>query len=220
VTPVRLDLVRSDLAKLSEIDWERAAMLIDELAREALAALAEAGCGTRDVTFVFGADLRYSGQQHEVTLLLDADPREHRDAGRIARAFEEAYRQLYGVNPSHVPIELVTWRLTARGPITPFHSTTEPALSAGAPKTWRAVHAWAEDMRVPVYARQELGQGQALEGPAIIEERETTTVLPPGWTATIDRIGCIIATAGGEIGEAPGLRQNRIVRERMNTCVS
>jgi N-methylhydantoinase A len=220
VTPVRLDLVRSDLAKLSEIDWERATLLIDELAREASAALAEAGCGARDVTFVFGADLRYAGQQYEVSLNLDADPRAHRDATRISEAFEEAYRQLYGVNPSHVPIELVTWRLTARGPVTPFHSAADPARSEGAPKAWRIVHAWADDMRVPVYARQELGQGQVLHGPVIVEERETTTVLPPGWTATVDRFGCIIVSTGGKSIEATDPGQNRIERQRMNACAS
>ena len=56
-------------------------------------------------------------------------------------------------------------------------------------------------MPVPVYAREDLGIGQELEGPAIIEERETTTVLPPGWRATVDRFGCIVATPAG--GGAP-----------------
>ena len=48
----------------------------------------------------------------------------------------------------------------------------------------------------PVYDRASLAAGQRLGGPAIIEERETTTVIPPGWAATIDPLGCIIARKG------------------------
>ena len=54
----------------------------------------------------------------------------------------------------------------------------------------------ATGLRVPVYDRGALAAGQTIAGPAIIEERETTTVLPPGWTATIDEIGCIVARKG------------------------
>ena len=46
---------------------------------------------------------------------------------------------------------------------------------------------------MPVYERATLATGQAIAGPAIIEERETTTAIPPGWSATVDQIGCIIA---------------------------
>ncbi|MBN9530859.1 MAG: hydantoinase/oxoprolinase family protein [Alphaproteobacteria bacterium] len=193
VTPVRLDLVRSDVAKLASIDWARVDRLLDGLAGEGRAALQEAGCAPADVDLVFGADLRYVGQQHEVTIAFPADPRMARDTAAIAALFEAAYRNLYGVNPSHVPIEIVTWRVTARGPVVPFHSAAQPAGAAGSPKTHRRVDAWADDQQVPVYDRTGLAVGQAVPGPAIIEERETTTAIPPGWTATIDTFGCIVA---------------------------
>ena len=193
VTPVRLDLVRSAVGALDGLDWPRAHVVLDELAQEAEAALAEAGCPKEDMTLLFGADLRYVGQQSEVTVMLDADPRGHRDPTAIAKAFEGAYRGLYGVNPSHVPIELVNWRLTARGSPVSFHGASEPGERHGEPRRWREVHAWADAMQVPVYAREDLGLGQELQGPAIIEERETTTVLPPGWRATLNPFGCIVA---------------------------
>ena len=196
VTPIRLDLVRSDLARVAALDWERADRVLSEMATEASAALAEAGCRERDITFVFGADLRYFGQQHEVTVTLPDDPRSSRDAVSITRVFEASYRGLYGVTPSHVPIELVTWRLTARGPLIPFHPASEPVAAPGEPTGRRIVHAWGDDMEVPVYERRSLGTGQRLEGPAIVEERETTTALPPGWVAAIDRFGCIVAERG------------------------
>ena len=50
------------------------------------------------------------------------------------------------------------------------------------------VHAWSDGLRVPVYDRNKIAPGQSVKGPAIIEERETTTVIPPDWTATVDKI--------------------------------
>jgi N-methylhydantoinase A len=196
VTSLRLDLVRSDLVRVGDLDWDRVDRILSELVTEASAALAEAGCGEASIKLIFGADLRYFGQQSELTVAFDADPRTHRDAGRIVKRFEENYRKLYGVNPSHVPIELVTWRVTARGPIIPFNRATVLPTTPGRPRTSRPVHAWSKGAQVPVYDRKSLAAGQIVAGPAIIEERETTTAIPPGWSATVDQVGCIIAAKG------------------------
>jgi N-methylhydantoinase A len=196
VTSVRLDLVRSDLIRVGDLDWARIDKILAELAQEATAALREAGCAEDSVTLIFGADLRYLGQQSELTIPLDADPRTHHDAHRIITAFEAIYKKLYGVNPSHVPIELVTWRVTARGPVIPFNRTMKLPATPGRNKGTREVHAWGDGGSVPVYDRNMLAAGQVVAGPAIVEERETTTVIPPDWTATVDKIGCIFARRG------------------------
>jgi len=56
------------------------------------------------------------------------------------------------------------------------------------------VHLWQDDQQVPVYDRSALATGQSMAGPAIIEERETTIVIPPGWSATVDAFGCVVAS--------------------------
>jgi N-methylhydantoinase A len=196
VTSLRLDLVRSDLVRIGDLDWARVDRILGELVDEASAALTQAGCGSASIKLIFGADLRYFGQQSELTVAFDGDPRAHRDTGRITRVFEDAYRKLYGVNPSHVPIELVTWRVTARGPIIPFNRATTLPDTPGRPRTSRPVHAWSDGAPTPVYDRKSLAAGQTIAGPAIIEERETTTAIPPGWSARIDQIGCVIAQKG------------------------
>jgi N-methylhydantoinase A len=196
VTSLRLDLVRSDLVRIGDLDWGRVDHILSELTREASAALTQAGCSSESIKLIFGADLRYLGQQSELTVPFDGDPRTHRDTRRITRVFEEAYRKLYGVNPSHVPIELVTWRVTARGPIIPFNRATTLPDTPGRPRTSRPVHAWSDGAPTPVYDRKVLAAGQIIAGPAIIEERETTTAIPPGWSARIDQIGCVIAQKG------------------------
>lgn len=194
VTPLRLDLVRSDLVRLDAIDWARTDKLLGELEKEGRLALMEAGCEASDVEIHIGADLRYFGQQHEVTVTFDHDPRQSRDTQAIEALFSEAYRTLYGVNPSHVPVEVVSWRITVNGPPVHFHPAGQPASAPGQPKGHRAVHAWQDGQMVPVYERGDLAVGQVVEGPVIIEERETTTAIPPNWVATIDAFGCIVAT--------------------------
>ncbi len=193
VTPVRLDLVRSALGQLDDLDWDEVERLLGEMTGEALEALVEAGAEPDSVRWRVGADLRYVGQQNEVGIGFERDPREARDAGLIRRTFEAAYFAQYGVNPSHVPIEIVSWRLTAQGPENVFEAAGVPAATPGAPKSERLVPLWTDAGPAKVYDRAALALGQTITGPALIEERETTIVLPPGWTGVVDEIGCITA---------------------------
>ena len=192
VTPVRIDLVRSALGRPAALDWALVDAVLTEMTVEADHALAEAGA--LQVNRVYGADLRYFGQQNEVTITFPVDPRTTRDGADITRIFEAAYLAQYGVLPSHVPVEIVSWRLTATGPEISAELTEKPSFGTGAAKGARRVSLWQPDQMVPVHERAELGAGQRLAGPAIIEERETTIVLPPGWTAVVNDIGCIVAT--------------------------
>jgi N-methylhydantoinase A len=193
VTPVRLDLVRSALGRIDSLDWAEVDRLVGEMADEARLALAEAGTVAGDIRLAVGADLRYAGQQNEVGIVFDADPREARDAAAIARAFEAAYFAQYGVNPSHVPIEVVSWRLTARGPDNAVDAAPVAGGAPAAAKGEREIPLWPDAPKARLYDRAALAPGQAIAGPALVEERETTVVIPPGWTGVVDAIGCITA---------------------------
>lgn len=194
VTPVRLDLVRGELTRLDEIDWDAVTALLDRIETEAREALADAGIGGDDVRFGFGADMRYVGQANEVTVDFTAEPLERRDTGELRRLFEQAYDKLYGLSLGGMGVEVVSWRVTAVGPPTDRQSDVESAASAGDPKGQRRAVFESGAVDVAVYDRAALARGQAVPGPAIIEERETTIVILPGWTATVDPLGCVIAT--------------------------
>ena len=193
VTPVRLDLVRSALSRLESLDWNEADRLITDMTAEAETALDDAGVGARDVRWSFGADLRYAGQQNEVTITFAGDPRRERDLEMVRRTFEEAYFAQYEVNPSHVPIEVVSWRLTARGPENAVEGAPAPVGAPGSAKATRSIPLWPGVGPVAIYDRTALRQGQVIKGPAIIEERETTIVLPPEWDGLVNALGCIVA---------------------------
>jgi N-methylhydantoinase A len=92
-----------------------------------------------------------------------------------------------------VPIEIVSWRLTAQGPEDSADSARTPPEAHAAPLREVVIPLWPDAGPAKVYARASLGRGQALSGPALIEERETTVVLSAGWDALVDDTGCIIA---------------------------
>ncbi len=193
VTPVRLDLVRSALCPLGALNWLEVDRLVGEMMEEAAAALAEAGAPREAVRISIGADLRYTGQQNEVSIVFERDPRPERDADAILKAFSAAYFAQYGVNPSHVPVEVVSWRLTARGPEAIVTAVLAKPRPSSAPIGERTVALWSGGPLAKRYDRTSLAAGQVITGPALVEERETTVVLPPGWTGTVDAIGCITA---------------------------
>ncbi len=141
-----------------------------------------------------GADLRYAGQQNEVGIVFDRDPRQDHDVNTIGDAFAAAYFAQYGVNPSHVQVEVVSWRMTARGPETVVEGAKVRSGPAALPKTERFIALWPNARAAAVYDRASLAEGQVILGPALVEERETTIAIPPGWTGTVDQFGCITAT--------------------------
>lgn len=193
VTSIRFDLVRSAPGMLDALDWSDVDRLLSEMSREGAEALGEAGCAPDRVTMIFGADLRYFGQQNELTIAFERDPRTGRDVAMIRRAFETAYLAQYGVNPSHVPVEIVSWRLTVRGPDIATRDTITLPREPGKPKAYRPLLVWPQAGEAAVYDRSDIASGQSVEGPAIIEERETSIVIPPEWHATVDAIGCVVA---------------------------
>ena len=90
-------------------------------------------------------------------------------------------------------VEVVSWRITAMGPAVERHGSLALAATAGAPKGRRRA-LFAEGARqVAVYDRSALARDQQIEGPAIIEERETTLVVLPGWQARVDGLGSVVA---------------------------
>ncbi len=193
VSPVRLDLVRSALAPLSALDWREARALIAAMRAEGEAALAEAGVQRSDATFTLAVDGRYRGQQNEVTAELPEDALAEGDSTALRAAFENAYEALYGIRLPEVEVEVVTWRLAARGPLPAASPPPAPGGAPAGPRTHRRIGLEPYGTAWPVYDRAALAVGQRLAGPAIIEERETTLVILRGWTATVHSTGAIIA---------------------------
>ena len=198
VTPPRLDLVRSSLARLDRIDWTKAGALFDEMEKEGRDALIEAGAPPADIRFAYRADMRYVGQQFELIVELPERPRSDEAIGPARKRFEEQYLQMYKLIQEEVPVEVLNWRITASAPAMLIpdlgESSTAPASSAS---HTRRVHLWQDGQDVPVMARSALKPGMSVDGPLILEEAETTLVIPPKWQVALGALGCVIATRKG-----------------------
>jgi N-methylhydantoinase A len=162
--------------------------------REGEALLAAAGLRPADVQHRRQADLRYAGQGHEVRIdlpdsTLQTDP--------VVTAFEAEYRRLYGRLGPPVALEAITWRIVSSGPEPTVDLRIEgPARGAEARKGERP--AWfpeAGGMRpTPVFDRYSLRPGDAITGPAIVEERESTVLVGPDAHCVVDEHLSLVVT--------------------------
>ncbi|MDY7103782.1 MAG: hydantoinase/oxoprolinase family protein [Actinomycetota bacterium] len=197
VTPVRIDLARSMPRRLDAIDVAEREALLDELREEGRRVLSAAGAARDEVTFRYGVDARYAGQGNEITVWIGEGDTWPATDDEVLAAFEAEYRRIYGLTIPGVGIEVVTWRLAAIAPSGGVGPTAAAAEGSGAsPKGVRpVVFGRARDpIDVPVYDRSGLGVGASFDGPALVEERETTAVIRPGWKVTVAGDGSLVAT--------------------------
>jgi N-methylhydantoinase A len=199
VTPVRIDLARSLVRRLDGIDERERDAVLDELRTEGRRVLAAAGVPADAVRFRYGLDARYVGQGNEITVWVGEGERWPASASDVARRFDEEYERIYGLTIPDVGVEAVTWRLSAFATNDPVEP--QPPLGEGADavphghRPARFGRTAALDA-VPVYRRETLGPGARFDGPAIVEERETTAVIRPGWSVVVGDDGSLVATRG------------------------
>jgi N-methylhydantoinase A len=189
--------MRSALGDLVALDWAEIDALLGAMRAEGSAALAEAGVAPEEAAFAVAADMRYHGQQNEVTTALPEAVLRGRDAAAMREAFEGAYEALYGIRLPDVGVEVVTWRLSARGPVPGAAPPPRAGGVEATPCAMRPVHLDPAAPDWPVYERAALAVGQRVTGPAIVEERETTLVVLRGWTAEVHPTGAVVARREG-----------------------
>jgi N-methylhydantoinase A len=197
VTPARIDLARSLVRLLGTVEPSEREAMLEEMRAEGRSVLSSAGVPVERVVFHYGIDARYHGQGNEITIWLgEGDAWPASDAA-VAEAFAQQYANVYGMTIPGVPIEVVTWRVSAVAPA-PEVDLVSHGQAGAEPKGSRPVRftRGAEPVATPVYDRYALGRGQRIDGPALVEERETTAVLRPGWSASVNDDGSIVATRG------------------------
>jgi N-methylhydantoinase A len=193
VTPARLDLARGGLCRVNAVDWDAVGLLIDDMVADGRKALLEAGLREDSIAYDFSADMRYFGQQAEVTVRFSGDPRLMRDARQLRARFDAAYEALYGVRLDDMDVEIVSWRAAAHGGDAGRDIAIRLATQPAKPKAQRRVYFKDRSMPVPVYDRVALARDQRIDGPVIIEERETTIFVLGGWSLSVHADGSLIA---------------------------
>lgn len=199
----RMDFVRSRRLPLTE---KVTAEINDHLAallQEATTWFDREGIPSEERHLRPHADLRYRRQNFELTIDLPAESLQQIDIDALATAFHVDYEKQYGYAMPDQPLELINLRVTAIGqrPQVAWAEiggkTTHQRTNEGddpTPHESRAVWFGEQAISTPIYRRNTLPVDYTLTGPAIIEQYDSTTVVPSGWQVTCDRVGNLILT--------------------------
>jgi len=158
-----------------------------ELETAALADLAQEGFTRGRLETRRHAGMRYRGQSYEVTVPVPV-LRGPDDLADLARLFHDAHQRRYGHMAQAEAVEIVNFQVTAIGLI-PKPAMQRFAVTRDLAKSHELRRAYFDasaPFDVPIFRRNDLRAGMRIEGPAIIEEKTSTTVLYPGQHASID----------------------------------
>ncbi|KPK08480.1 MAG: hydantoinase [Betaproteobacteria bacterium SG8_39] len=192
--PRAFDLARSHKTPFDDADFAALEELFRRLEAEGEATLRQAGAAG-EIRFSRSVDARFIGQGSETTLPIAERDLRRLDAQTLRRRFDETYARLYGRTYPESPVEFVNFRVRASLPVQelelPQRETPKVARLADAKKGARSAYSARARDFVPhaVYDRYRLFPGAAFEGPAVVEERESTVILGEGARARIDARG-------------------------------
>ena len=189
-TDLRRDFARTLYAPLDGVEPERVAAVLAAMEEEGSAMLDAAGVPRSRRALQRSADCRYRRQAYELTVPLADSPVTAGVLATLAADFHAKHEQTYGHANTSEPVQLVNLRLTALGRLPPL-TLAQPSDVAAERESERP--AWFAGAMRPcrVLWREGLSAGAAVPGPAVIESLESTTVVPPGWTARVADHGII-----------------------------
>ena len=189
------DLAHSYVARLAGVAWDELEALFAEMETAAAAVLEQAGVGADAITFKRSADMRYEGQVYDIEVPIPSALSTASEA-EVQTSFDAEYQSRYERLYAESIVQVTTCRLRALGPRPEFDLGRLRSQSKAADSVEQAVKGrrrlyespdvgW---VATPVYDRYLLAPGMRIAGPAIVEERESTSVLWSGDTAEIDEL--------------------------------
>ena len=196
LAPISFDFVRTYVARLEELHVDTLRDIMASLEAEGRRIVADAGVDPKDIRVHCSADMRYVGQGFEIRVDLPDTPGQ--TPARIQDGFNAEYQRLYGRLCAGVAIESVHWRVRVTGPRPQPGKIQVRQAPAAVPgnglKGSRTVvfEADQDPSQVAVYDRYQLQTNFSVEGPAIVEEAESTTIVRPGWHCRVDRSGGLL----------------------------
>jgi N-methylhydantoinase A len=177
---------------VGEVDLAQVNALLGELDAAGRARMLEEGVALDEVRIAYAADMRYVGQAYELAVPIPA-PLTPAALPEVSVAFHAVHERVYGYSRAGQPVEFVNFRAVHTFPLPrprlapPIRAT---ASLADARVGERHAHLAPEGfVLAPVFDRARLPAGARLRGPAIVEQPDTTTVIPPAWTALVEPSG-------------------------------
>ncbi len=202
-SPLCFDAMRTLRVSLDELTPARLTKDFRPLIEEASALLRVAGVPDRQIHVTRRLDMRYKGQGFEVEVVLPDSADAEEAMRELPKLFTQSYAKVFSVSLIDEPIEVVNWKVEVTGPqpkVELRQGLTEALASGDALKGRR--HAYFPEangyVECPVYNRYAMHPGFTIEGPALIEERESTCVIGIGHTACIDDLHNLVVMLRSE----------------------
>ncbi len=205
-TDVVHDYVRSELRPMDQVPPDHAEAIFAGQEAHAADELRSEGLDPADADYGRELDMRYTGQGYELRVPLDGLGEGGLDGRAMAAArdrFDKIHAQIHGHAATERSVEIVSYRLRVRVPVPkyePVEETAEAAADAptAAVKGSRTVYFdAARGVETTIFERTGLLVGSRISGPAIVEQFDATTVVPPGWTAVVDGYRNLILSREG-----------------------
>lgn len=193
VADVRVD--ESHSYRKPDLDFDVLNEQFDELVGEIYQRFTDQEFETEEVSVQRVIDMRYQGQSYELTVPVPGETTDRIDEDLLAeteQAFHDKHRRMYGHARTSEPIEIVILR--ASGTVqSPKHDPSITVEEGTAHRGQRDVHfPETGGVTTNVYERGLLAAGTTIEGPAIVEEASSTTMVPPDVTATVTEYGNLL----------------------------
>lgn len=191
---IRHDFSKSHFTVASEDQAAEISKIYNDLEAQARTVLTDENISQADMEFIRSAELRYLGQEYTLNIPIN----ESGGIGAMLGEFHVRYKERYGHASEGSPVEIITLRLAAIGKLK--HITAKPAIATKAedPVTGqRSIIFDGQTYETSIYERSKLTEGPIYQSPAVIEEASATTIIPPGYSFGLDKLGNILITQEG-----------------------
>ena len=201
---LRRDYVQTLFERLDDLPMSELEAQFKALEDEGRKALLDSGIALDRIAFERAADMRYVGQEHAVAVGMPAAVGDEGARAEVKRRFDEAHDLRYSHSAPEESADIVSLRVSAIGrlnkPVFPQIAKGEAAPPAAARRGERTVNFDAAGtLSAPVFDRDQLLQGNVIDGPAIIEEVASTTVVEPGDRVTVNEYGHLVMELGDSV---------------------
>lgn len=195
LSDVKMEFVLSRLEPITEVDVSLLNGIFEKAESEYTEKLHQEGLD--EVSLQRYLDMRYYGQGYELSVEVPQSRLEEKDLIEIRKAFDMAHKTSYGISAQDREVEIVTYRLVAMGrtpkPLFKEWPSSGNDASQAIKNTRKVYSPISRDyVKTSVYDRNKLRVGNLVTGPAIVEQMDSTTVIPENYTLELDSLGNLL----------------------------
>jgi len=196
VADAQFSTTRSYNTTTKTVDLKKLIGIFNELSKTARDPLHELNYKDEEIELRYVLAMRYMGQSHEIDITLDGPVTCDNDMIKAENKFHSEHQRLFGHHAPNDVIQIITLAVTSVGPArTTGERKSEKGVSGKKTERFgtRKVYftEYNDYVDCPIYRRQYLVEGDEFDGPAVIEERHSSTVIPPGCSVKIDQYNAL-----------------------------